>query len=126
LSIDQGKLDKEQMYALCHRLQRETQLLPDAALRRRLDDLTTVIWHMDAVAFSLRLYLSQLSFILYRATIDLTGAFLRRDPLPTAENSRFIRDLDLYVKEAKAHEAYVEHELAEQEKGPSPEQRSSE
>jgi hypothetical protein len=116
LSYDVGS-SREHIYELCYRLKREIIMLPKPQFRERFDKIHDAVWDIDVCGREAGQYLQQVATILYAAGEELVGAYSKGDPVPPATGV-YQSAVVTYHETALAHEAEVERQLKEQERGP--------
>jgi hypothetical protein len=118
LSFEFRDFTNQDLYELCHKMERDALVLPDKTLRDRIAMFTKVIWHLELIAYVTRNPLSQMAFVLYRAGEEVLGAYRRNEDLPDLDASEALKKLSTYYREAEEAEAQIERELAVSEEDP--------
>jgi hypothetical protein len=102
------EIPSDSRYDLCHRIDLETQLLPDKTLRAQLGRITAAFWSAEAVSEWQGDSLPHIASVCCRAGQELVGARLRREPLPTPGSSENVARTELYAKSADDYNAMME------------------
>jgi hypothetical protein len=115
LAYDYRDFTNQDLYELCHKMEREALILTDKTLRDRMAMFTEVIWHLDLIAYVTRNPLTQVAMVLYRAGEEVLGAYRRNEDLPALDATEVQKKFSTYYQEAMDAEAEIERELAMQE-----------